>query len=208
LIKLRKFGLVDEAIAVLEKAVATTPDDSELLRELGFCFRKKGPEFYAKAEAHMQAALRLNDADVELHGMYGGLLKRRHAFEDAQRHYQRAYDLDPENLYPLVNLGAISAALGRVQEAATWYAKVRSVCDQLISDDEADYWTHLCSAEAFVATGNGEEAGKALLLAVQAGAPVEDLRSETEQLEFFISIGFGTLAAKAALQTVSTEAKA
>src|SRR5205085_2077820 len=107
--------------------------DSELLRELGFCFRKKGPEFYTKAEAYMQAALQLNDEDFDLHGMYGGLLKRRRAFEDAWQHYLRAHDLNPEDLYPLVNLGAISAALGRLQDAAMWYAKVRSVCDQLIS---------------------------------------------------------------------------
>jgi Flp pilus assembly protein TadD len=205
-IKLRKFGLVDDAISVLEKATASNPNDSELLRELGFCFRKKGPRFYAQAETYMREALQLNDADVELHGMYGGLLKRRHAFVDAQKHYQRAHDLDPDNLYPLVNLGAISAALGRTQDALAWYVKVCRVCDEVIFKDEADYWTHLCRAEALVAAGNGDEAGKALLRALEAGAPIEDLRSETEQLDFFINIDFAASAAKAALQALSAKA--
>ena len=202
-IKLRKFGLVNEAIVALEKALATTPNDSELLRELGFCFRKKGPEFYANAETYMQVALQLNDHDVELHGMYGGLLKRRHAFADAKAHYQRAHDLDPEALYPLVNLGAISAALGSFKDADKWYARVSDVCDGLISKDKADYWTYLCRAEALVAVGNGAEAGNALLLAVSAGVPIEDLRSETEQLEFFIGLNFSASAAKDALEALS-----
>ncbi len=202
-IKLRKFGLFDDAIAILEKGLERVPKDSELLRELGFCFRKKGPTYYDRAEANMLAALQLNDFDAELHGMYGGLLKRRRAFSDAHRHYQRAHELDSNDLYPLVNLGAICAALGRAQEADTWYLKVRNVCDELISKGDPDYWTYLCSAEAFVAAGNGQEAGKALLLAVELGAPIEDMRSETEQLELFVEIGFGVLAANEALKILS-----
>lgn len=202
-IRLRKYGLIDEAIAVLERALVTTPNDSELLRELGFCFRKKGPDYYAKAEASMRAALGRNDVDSELHGMYGGLLKRRRAFDDALKHYMRAHNLEPENLYPLVNLGAVCAALARFQDADTWYARVRSECDQRVERDEADYWTFLCRAEALVAADNGPGAAQALLEAVRLGAPIEDLKSETEQLEFFISIEFAASAAKIALEAVA-----
>ena len=201
-IRLRKYGLIDDAIAVLKKALQSTPEDPELLRELGFCFRKKGPAYYAEAEANMLAALRLNDADVELHGMYGGLLKRRRAFDEALKHYRRAYELDPENLYPLVNLGAICAALGMLEDARNWYERVRCRCNQLIERLEADYWTYLCKAEALVAAGDGVAGREALLQAERIGAPVEDIRSETEQLEFFIEIGFSTLAARTALEVV------
>lgn len=194
-IKLRKYGLIDEAIAVLQGATSKHPNDPELLRELGFCFRKKGPSFYPQAETHMLAALKLNDADGELHGMYGGLLKRRKAYAEARVHYMRAYEVDP-GLYPTVNLGAIAAALQDLEEAKNWYKAVESLCEQAILNKRADYWTYLCLAEALVAKDSGEKAGNALADALRAGAPPEDLASETEQLKFFESIGFFASAAR------------
>jgi Flp pilus assembly protein TadD len=178
------------------------PNDAELLRELGFCFRKKGPAFYPQAETHMLAALKLNDADGELHGMYGGLLKRRRAYEEARSHYMRAYELDP-GLYPTVNLGAIAAALQDLEEAKKWYEMVESMCNQAILNNRADYWTYLCLAEALVAKDSGEKAGNALADALRAGAPPEDLASETEQLKFFESIGFFASAARDALSSLA-----
>ena len=204
-IKLRKFGLIDGAIEVLKRAMKSSPQDSELLRELGFCYRKKGPDYYAEAEVNMLAALERNDLDVELHGMYGGLLKRRHAFAEARRHYQRAHELEPDNLYPLVNLGAIDAALGQSGDAESTYVKVLALCDSAITRGEEDYWTHLCRAEALVAADKGPEAGQALLAAVGAGAPIEDLRSETEQLLFFVGSNLYTAAAKYAIDVLGAK---
>jgi Flp pilus assembly protein TadD len=88
------------------------PRDPEILRELGFVYRKKGPTHHLEAERYMIEALELNDADAELHGMLGGLLKRKGNYIQALVHYRRANELEPENLYPIVNLGGISAVLG------------------------------------------------------------------------------------------------
>jgi Flp pilus assembly protein TadD len=207
-IKLRKFGMVDQAISVLERALTLSPNDAELLRELGFCFRKMGPNFYSKAEALMQTALGLNNEDAELHGMFGGLLKRRGAYRDALHHYSRAHELEPDNLYPLVNLGAIAAALGQESDALRWYGEVLIRCDQLETSGAEDYWTHLCRAEGLAAIGRGADAGQSLLAAVSAGAPVEDLRSETEQLVFFVDINFAASAARTALEILGSKAPA
>jgi hypothetical protein len=116
----------------------------------------------------------------------------------------RAYDIDA-GLYPAVNLGAIAAALGDSEEASKWYTIVRDMCFEAISNNTADYWTHLCLAEALVAQGFGEQAGKALADGLDAGAPPEDLNSATEQLEFFESIGFCAPAARVALENLAAK---
>jgi len=201
-IKLRKFGFLDQALDVFRQAVEQQPSDPELLRELGFVYRKKGPSFYKEAEKYMQSALQLNDADAELHGMYGGLLKRRNAYGDALTHYQRAYELEPTNLYPIINLGAIHAASGNQVEAKRWYAIVLEKCDQVIAAGSADYWTYLCQAEARVAAGTAPTALKSLAKAKELEVPVEDLRSTTEQLEFFLRIGFESETARVVLSKV------
>jgi hypothetical protein len=92
-------------------------------------------------------------------------------------------------------------------DALAWYSQVLSHGDQSIANGTDDYWTHLCRAEALVATGNGAEAGCALLTAVESGAPIEDLRSETEQLSFFLDIDFAASSAATALAAVESTAK-
>jgi len=200
-IKLRKFGFVDQALDVLRKALEQQPADAEILREIGFAYRKKGPSFYTEAETYMLRALDLNERDAELHGMYGGLLKRRQAYGDALMHYKRASELEPSNLYALVNLGAIHAALGNQNEARRSYQLVASLCEQIIAAKTADYWTYLCRAEAHVVGGNIQAAVDSLAIAKTLGVPVEDIRSATEQLEYFVGIGFEADAARFVLAT-------
>jgi tetratricopeptide (TPR) repeat protein len=160
------------------------PQDPELLREMGFVYRKKGPLHYSEAERYMRAALKLNEDDAELHGMLGGLLKRKEDNLQALTHYRRAHELEAENLYPLVNMGGISAALGNTTESVEWYRTLRGQCDRLIGQGKADYWTYLCLGEASVALGDEDGALAAYREAMALGPPVEDLRSATEQLEF------------------------
>jgi Flp pilus assembly protein TadD len=191
-IRLRQFGYFDQALEVLQKAVTLNPQDPEILRELGFVYRKKGPLHYSDAEKYMRQALQLNDADAELHGMLGGLLKRKEDYVQALMHYRRAHEIEAENLYPLVNMGGISAALGNTDEALHWYKLLRDNCNQLIDRGKTDYWTYLCLGEAAVALGDNEGAMAAYRKAIAQAPPVEDLRSATEQLEFLLKNNFGT----------------
>jgi Flp pilus assembly protein TadD len=198
-VRLRQFGYFDEALEILQKAVTLKPKDSEILRELGFVYRKKGALFYHDAEKYMKESLELNDADAELHGMLAGLLKRKGNYERALAHYKRAHDLEPESLYALVNLGGICAALGNTDAALHWYEVLRTHCDQLIAHHRTDYWTYFCLGEASVALGDEGAAALAYRQAIALAPPIEDLRSASEQLEFLLKIKFGEQTAREVL---------
>ena len=185
-IRLRDVGYFDEALGTLNRALKIHPDDPELLREIGFVCRKKGPSYYSQAENYMEQALQLNDHDSELHGMLGGLFRRRGEYERALAEYRRAHELQPDDLYPLVTVGAMCGALGKVEEAKDWYQKVQATCEKLISEMRADHWAYLCLGEANVALGNLEAANAAYRKAIEANPPAEHVRSEVEQLEFLV----------------------
>jgi tetratricopeptide (TPR) repeat protein len=189
-IRLRDVSHFDEALQVLDRALKINPDDPELLREVGFVYRKKGPAFYPQAEAYMKRALQLNDQDSELHGMLGGLFRRQGAYERALAEYKRAHELQPGDLYPLVTVGAMCGAVGKIQEAKEWYQKLQTTCEKLIVEGRADHWTYLCLGEAAVALGNQEAAKAAYQRAVGGNPPAEHVRSEVEQLEFLIGRNF------------------
>jgi len=195
-IRLRDAGYFDEALAVLNRALKIHPSDPELLREIGFVYRKKGPPYYSQAENYMERALQFNDHDSELHGMLGGLFRRRGEYERALAQYRRAHELQPDDLYPLVTVGAMCGALGKLIEAKDWYQKLQDACEKLISQKRADHWTYLCLGEANVALGNQETANAAYRKAIEAHPPVEHVRSEAEQLEFLIDRNFAAESAR------------
>lgn len=202
-IMLRKFGCYDQALDILLQAVDQYPNDPGLLRELGFIYRKKGPEYYDRAEKYMQCALALNNADVELHGMYGGLLKRRGEYGTALQHYRHAQEQAPDSLYAMVNLGAMNAAMGDHAAAEHWYREVMAMCERTIAGGTPDYWTYLCLAEALVAISSPDDASTALAKARDLGAPTDDIRSAAEQFHFFITIGYRATEAKSALRMLT-----
>lgn len=189
-VRLRDVSCFDEAIQILDRALKIDPSDPELLRELGFAYRKKGPVYYSQAEGYMERALQLNDYDSELHGMLGGLYRRRGEYEQALVQYERAHELQPEDLYPLVTIGAMCGALGKIGEAREWYQKLQTKCEMLISQQRADHWTYLCLGEAAIALGDPKAASAAYQTAISAKPPIEHVRSEAEQLEFLMAKNF------------------
>jgi tetratricopeptide (TPR) repeat protein len=195
-ISLRDASYFDEALQTLDRALKIDPNDSELLREVGFVYRKKGLPYYSQAAGYMERALQLNDHDSELHGMLGGLFRRRGEYERALAQYKRAHELQPDDLYPLVTVGAMCGALGKVGEAKEWYQKLQTTCEKFISQQRADHWTYLCLGEAAVALGNQEAANVAYRTAIDAKPPVEHVRSEAEQLEFLVERNFAAESAR------------
>lgn len=207
-IRLRQFGYFDQALEILHQALKLNPQDPEILRELGFVYRKKGPLHYSEAERYMREALKLNADDAELHGMLGGLLKRKEDYWQALAHYRRAHELEAENLYALVNMGGISAAVGNLSEALHWYKILRGRCNQLIGRGKTGYWTYLCLGEAAVALGDKDGALAAYREAIALALPVEDLRSATEQLEFLLKNHVEAETAGSVLRTLREESAA
>lgn len=189
-VKLRKFGLLDHAVLVLNSARERWPRDAALLRELGFCYRKRGPEGMDRARQFFEQALAINEADPELHGMVGGMLKRVGNYDEAYEHYRRAADLLPGNLYALVNLGVIDAIRGHQDTAMNFYRDVIRLTD--MPTGSGDYWASFCRGEAAVFLGEPRIADQAYIAALACAPPppVEDVRSAAEQMQVFITRGF------------------
>lgn len=183
-IKLRKFGEFDLALQSFEKALSNAPDDPEILREIGFCYRKKGPEHYVHAESFLRNALTLNPNDFDALGMLGGLCKRDGDFKKALEHYEAAFAIEPFHSYPLVTLGAIHAAMGNFKESERFYKKLTVLCEKQITNQEQDYWTYLCLGEVAAVQRNIDNAKQHYETALAQGAPPEDLMSAMEQLKF------------------------
>ncbi len=128
--------------------------------------------------------------------MLGGLFRRRGEYERALTQYKRAHELQPDNLYPLVTVAAICAALGKIGEATEWYQKLQAACEKYIRQQRADHWTYLCLGEAAVALGDQKAASAAYRKAIEANPPAEHVRSEAEQLEFLVEKNFATESAR------------
>ena len=108
------------AIEVVRRAYQEAPSEWEVARILGWYLRKNGN--HEQASDLLRQALALNPADIESMGMLGGLYKRRAvaAFNDGDREnarswfaqsrqmYESALAVDSEDLYNLVNAGALA----------------------------------------------------------------------------------------------------
>lgn len=183
-LKLRDFGYFDEEIEVLERGLTLNPNDWALLRELGFAFRKKGLDFFPQAQSYMERALEINDADAELHGMVGGLFKRRNDYDSALAHYRRGYELEPESLYAIVTVAGMLRVKGLTSDAEVFYKKLQTISERIISQGSADHWTYFGFGHAAVAFGDEKTAMEAYRIALEKKPPIEHVRSEVEQLEF------------------------
>jgi Flp pilus assembly protein TadD len=199
-IRLRRVGRLNDSLAVLKKAEVSRPNDPILLRELGFIHRKLG--HFAEAEVYFKRSLHQNSRDPELQGMIGGLLKRKRLFEEALAHYQQAYELFNDDIYAIVNLGAINAILGHKVDADHFYSELLRLCKAKIDNGSADHWTYLCLGESQVHAGDHVLATRAYGNALRVGAPIEDVRSASEQLELLIEFNVQSDVAKEVLNSI------
>lgn len=184
-IKLRKVSLFEFAINILNKAIALNPNDSDINRELGFIYRKLGPENYDKAEEYFNKALRLNDHDPELLGMLAGMHKRKGDIQKAFSLYKKAYNFENDNLYSIINVASLSLILEGIDKSYEYYEKIENVALKDIESKNSDHWTYFCLAQAYIILSKPlKEILEVYNEAINLEPPIEDIKSESEQLEF------------------------
>ena len=135
-------GLADTYLAV-ERNIGMAP--------------KLGPDLLAQAKAAAAKALELDPMLSEAHGSMASILAREYAWQDAERHFQRAIELDQHNALAHLGLGAdVLLMQDRVDEALD---QVRSAVrlDPLSARTNTEY-------------------GRALFWARQYDAAVDQLR--------------------------------
>lgn len=186
-IKLRKFGLVNEAINIFSVAIEKYGDDAELYREVGFCYRKLGVDHFSQAEEFFLKALLINDKDPELLGMLGGMYKRNGDFLKAKSYYEKASLILKNDIYSLVNLAFLQLLLDSLIKSRITYQKIIEITNEKIISKDVDYWDYLTRGQALLITGDIENCMKSYEEALILNPPIEDLRSEFEQLELIKS---------------------
>jgi len=111
-------GQRDEAIKLLEQAVAANPDLRMAQSMLGDAYRGKGD--YEKAAIHYDAASRLDRYNANNQYNLGVAYQFLNRLKDAAAAYIRALQLNPKDVKSNMNLGLVYLALGQTDDAVTF----------------------------------------------------------------------------------------
>jgi tetratricopeptide (TPR) repeat protein/3',5'-cyclic AMP phosphodiesterase CpdA len=186
--KLLEVGNLAAAVEVAERAYRLKPDRHEVVRWYGWCLRKSGD--LERAEAFLRKAILLNHGDTEALGMLGGVYKRRSRWQDALDAYAKAAAIDGEDVYILLNLGALEA-ISNPNDNTAGRLRYQKVIE-LISTrppNKRDEWDLLSLGEAhLLVDGVSDNAAQYYKLAV-AKDKRTPLESAAEQLELFRRFG-------------------
>ena len=90
-----ELGNWDEAINNYQRALQITPDQPDILDNLGFAFAAK--KQFADAIANFEAALKLNPDSADAHNNLATVLFIQQRFDEAIRHYREALRITPDD---------------------------------------------------------------------------------------------------------------
>ncbi len=186
------------ALQVAERAYKEEPNYWEVARIFGWYLRRANK--MERATSLFNQALALNANDVESMGMLGGIYKREAArcfqenskkeghqwFEQAKNMYLRALEVDQDNIYHLVNVGALTLIEGESENFA--YRKIVDLIG--VNLQKTSTWDLLALGEAYVALGKLDDALEAYSMAIRRTDFTIEMRdSASEQL--ILLTGFG-----------------
>lgn len=109
-------GAYDQAIVLINKAVAVNPNIGAFHASLGSLY-KRTKNFLA-AESCFREAIRLDEANFEYLNDLGAVLQDQRRFQEALECYERALMLKPDLAQALYNTGMIYRQQGQVDEGA------------------------------------------------------------------------------------------
>ncbi|MBN1680756.1 MAG: tetratricopeptide repeat protein, partial [Anaerolineae bacterium] len=187
----------DEAIAHLERALASEPHFAPAVAALGLALRRKGDSLagedqrtarsilWSQAETKLLEALdmdfRLTDANGESYfGTLGGLYRRQKRYDEALNAYERARQVTPNSSYPITNLATLHKHQGNDAQAGDYYRRVLRAAELRLDDDPRDYWTRADYAQAKLVLGEPDRALDELRTVIehaQGRAELESVRS-------------------------------
>jgi TolB-like protein/Tfp pilus assembly protein PilF len=150
---------MEQAIALLQKALAIDPESSLLWGELARVYVIQGSldfryreSFAINARDAARRALALNPNNALAENALG--IVARYADHDRAaeaRHYQRALALEPAHLRTLRSAGTLALALGQVDNGL-------SIQKFVVSRDPAGPWGHVWLGFAYLVAGSPDDA--------------------------------------------------
>ncbi len=113
---------LDDAIELIQKAIAINPTQAGYYHNLGESYRRSGR--WEGAIAAFQRAVELRSEHAETYNNLGIVLNEVGRVEEAIEVYRRALALKPDHHWAYVNLGNALSRLGRHEEAVESFQRV------------------------------------------------------------------------------------
>jgi cytochrome c-type biogenesis protein CcmH/NrfG len=115
-------GMAKEAHGAYEAGIQRFPDDARFKVHYAFVLVKEAesgdPQLEARAESLLKSALKLDSSSVEAYTELGELALKNGRIADAQRDYEAAEKIDPNNAKVHFGLSKVYRRLGKVEEAS------------------------------------------------------------------------------------------
>jgi tetratricopeptide (TPR) repeat protein len=118
-------GRIDEALAVLQKAVEINPRVPET--HTGVAAALIQVERVEEAVDHLKKALEIDPNNAEAYGNLGGAMLKSGRVDEAIAHLQKAVELDRDYLEAYSNLGLALLQTGRVEESLAQLQKALEI---------------------------------------------------------------------------------
>ena len=115
-------GRSDEAIALIERSLASVPDQADWYSNLGIIFQSGG-QLEAAMDAYRRA-IAIDPSHANAYSNLGVLLRVTGKLSEAEAAYRKAIQLNPDHIDAYTNLGILLNGLKRTEEAAACFCKV------------------------------------------------------------------------------------
>jgi len=116
---------LSDSLQAAHAALDASPGDAQLCAHMAELEQAAGHE--PEAEAAGLHAVDLLPSSEEAWSQLGSTYVQEKKYEDAVNAYQRAFDLDTRNVWPLQNLATAHAKLGRTREAMAEYQRALAI---------------------------------------------------------------------------------
>jgi tetratricopeptide (TPR) repeat protein len=167
-------GRFAEAAVQLEKLLPSVPQSFEVHELLGLVYAAQSQD--AKANEHLERAVRLNPNSAEARTNLAANLSRLGKLGPAEEQFRKAAQLEPENFDANHNLGEAYVHAGKIAEATPFLEKAQRI-------DPSSYDNGYDLSLAYLLTGHTKDARELIhaLLQQKNTAELHNLLAEVEE---------------------------
>jgi tetratricopeptide (TPR) repeat protein len=167
-------GHFAEAAVQLEKLLPSVPQSFEVHELLGLVYAAQSQD--AKANEHLERAVRLNPNSAEARTNLAANLSRLGKLGPAEEQFRKAAQLEPENFDANHNLGEVYVRAGKIADATPFLEKAQRI-------DPSSYDNGYDLSLAYLLTGHTKDARELIhaLLQQKNTAELHNLLAEVEE---------------------------
>lgn len=126
-IKVYDESKINKIIESLETKLASSPEDTNIMVELGIYYFIKGPQFYDKAINLLYQSWRLGSTDIRIFYYLGCMYDFLKLYVLASEEYKKFLTNAPKDIEVLIRMGNVMYKLNRPKDAIEYYTKVLNI---------------------------------------------------------------------------------